>query len=118
MRQERSDTVTENGTVVRRGRDSLAGWLGSVVDPDLRYDNVRLRMRADISSGALAAGAAVASRAVLPDVSEDAVAGLKFSDVLPPGLAQDTVALRLAEPAAAAQVLQEPRVWLTAGPSQ
>ncbi len=54
----------------------------------------------------------LAVRDLLPDAdSNDAVLGLKFSDVLPPWLARQTVALRLAEPVAAAQVIGERRVW-------
>ncbi|MDQ3431708.1 MAG: hypothetical protein M3467_05730 [Actinomycetota bacterium] len=58
------------------------------------------------------------TRSELPEVTYDAVNGLKFSDVLPAELARHTMALRLAEPAAAAQVLGEPRVWQVAAPSR
>ena len=48
---------------------------------------------------------------VLAEVNEDAVRGLKFSDVLPPRLARDTVALRLTDRAHTEQVLAESRHW-------
>ena len=48
---------------------------------------------------------------VRADVSEEAVRGLKFSDVLPPQLARETVAVRLTDRAHAEQVLAESRHW-------
>ncbi len=66
----------------------------------------------------MAAAAGSVTRSELPEVTYDAVNGLKFSDVLLAELARHTVALRLAEPAAAAQVLGEPRVWQVAAPSR
>ena len=47
----------------------------------------------------------------LPSVSADAVRGLKFADMLPPQLAEQTVALRLADVERAAAVLAEPWRW-------
>jgi ATP-dependent helicase Lhr and Lhr-like helicase len=50
---------------------------------------------------------------VLPAVSTAALAGLKFSEVLPPELAVATIAERLADHASARRVAVEPRVLAT-----
>lgn len=52
---------------------------------------------------------------VLPAVSSAALAGLKFSEVLPPNLAIATIAERLADHAGAATVADDPRVQVVSG---
>jgi ATP-dependent Lhr-like helicase len=55
-----------------------------------------------------------AQRICLPEVSEKALTGLKFSDALPKNLAIATLAARLADVDRAAAVLAEPnRLVLT-----
>jgi ATP-dependent Lhr-like helicase len=55
-----------------------------------------------------AATADAAERLCLPNVDERALAGLKFSEALPPRLAAATLAARLADLDAAAEALAEP----------
>ncbi len=127
LREERRSLVTEGGTVVRRDGDlwwwtwagaranaTIAAGLTDVVDPDSRYDNHRLRLRSDLAPHELekAADALVNLGGALPEVTDEAVRGLKFSDVLPPVLARETVGLRLADRPHASQVLREPRRWI------
>ncbi len=125
VRDARGSLVTGDGTVVRRNGDvwwwtwagaranaTLAAWLPEVVDPDLRYDNLRIRLRQDVAPDALGGLDAPADdRAVVPAVTDEAVAGLKFSEVLPVQLARESVAARLADPAAARRVAAERRTW-------
>lgn len=90
-----------------------------MVDPDLRYDNLRIRLRQDVTPAALSGSERPASdEEVLPAVSDEAVAGLKFSDVLPLELARDTIALRLTDPSAARRVAAERRTWVGSGDQQ
>ncbi|MEU5941148.1 hypothetical protein ABZ807_18585 [Micromonospora sp. NPDC047548] len=49
-----------------------------------------------------------AQRICLPDIADKALAGLKFSAALPSRLAAATLAARLADVDAAAEVLREP----------
>ncbi len=129
VRENRRSLVTADGTVVRRDGDvwwwtwagaranaTLAAWLPGVVDPDLRYDNLRIRLRQEVTPDVLGGFEATADDgAVLPAVSDEAVAGLKFSDVLPVQLARRTVAMRLADPLAARRVAGERRTWVASG---
>jgi len=55
----------------------------------------------------------VVSEKVVPAVSSAALAGLRFSEVLPPELAVATIAERLADQPGARLVAGEPRVWAT-----
>jgi len=119
--------VAEGATVVRRDGDlwwwtwagaranaTIAAALGNVVDPDSRYDNHRIRLRASLTPQRLecAVQALPDIAAALPDVTDEAVRGLKFADVLPPLRARETVALRLADCPHAAEVLHEQRQWI------
>jgi ATP-dependent helicase Lhr and Lhr-like helicase len=79
------------------------------VDPRSRYDNLRLRLRADLAVAALRAAADEAKHAdALPEVTDEATRGLKFADVLPAELARRAVAARLADSASTRRVLAEP----------
>lgn len=115
LREERAETVTEDATVVThsadtwwwtwagaKGNATLAAALAELVDPKVSYDNIRLRLRTDLKHGALSAAlvAIDPTSSLLPQVTPDAVRGLKFADVLPPSLAQETAAQRLADPRA------------------
>lgn len=96
-----------------RANATLAGALPAVTDHGIGYDNHRLRLRPDLTPAELSQATAAVGDLVdiRPAVSEDAVRGLKFSDVLPPDLARETVALRLADHKHGRQVLAEPRQW-------
>jgi ATP-dependent Lhr-like helicase len=126
LRISRSSHVTGQGTVVHRVDDvswwtwagaranaTLAIALSSISDPERGYDNHRVRLRPEVTREEMAeaTGALGGLCDVRADVDEDAVRGLKFSDVLPPRLARDTVALRLTDWAHAERVMTEPRHW-------
>ncbi|MGH3327216.1 MAG: DEAD/DEAH box helicase [Streptomycetales bacterium] len=126
LREDRETLASRTGTVVRRNGDvwwwtwagaranaTLVRALPTVVDPDGVYDNHRIRIRTDVEPNEVSA-AVIAVQEIdgaLPDVNDDAVRGLKFADVLPPRMAAETVARRLADPVKAAVVLGEPRRW-------
>jgi len=92
-----------------RANATLAATLSEVVDPVHRFDDRQIRLRDDLTPAAWhdAVGDA-ASRLCLPNVSEKALVGLKFSAALPKRLAMATLAARLADLDAAVQVLAEP----------
>ncbi len=128
LRDEFADRVSQKGTVVRRdgdvwwwtwagarGNATLAAQISSVVDSSTRYDNVRLGMRVDLALGDLSTAirAIAAGSGALPAVTEDAVRGLKFADVLPMPVAENTVALRLSDSDAARKTLSEPVQFLS-----
>ena len=126
LRISRSSHITGQGTTVQRVDDvswwtwagaranaTLASALSSISDPEQGYDNHRVRLRPDVTREEMAETTAALGDLsdVRADVNEDAVRGLKFSDVLPPPLARETVALRLTDRVHAEQVLAEPRHW-------
>jgi ATP-dependent Lhr-like helicase len=47
---------------------------------------------------------------MLPEVDEDALRQLKFAELLPPDLARQTLAARIADTTAAARVIEQPVV--------
>ncbi len=68
-----------------------------------------IRLRSDLTPQMWKlATADAAERLCLPDVDDDAVAGLKFSEALPERLAMSTLASRLADLPSAERVLGEP----------
>ncbi|EHR59554.1 DEAD/DEAH box helicase [Saccharomonospora cyanea] len=124
LREEWGPTVALDGLVVtrtggaeadvrwwtwagRKANATLAASLGAVIDG--RFDDLSIRLRDDLTPRMWrAATAGVPDRLCLPEVDERALAGLKFSAALPPRLATATLAARLADLDAAAQVLAEP----------
>jgi ATP-dependent Lhr-like helicase len=123
-RDRRSSLVHPGGSVVVRDRDgdlrwwtwagfranaTLAATLSEVVDPVQRFDDLQIRLREDLTPRAwrdLVADAP--QRLCLPEVSEKALEGLKFSAALPHRLAMATLAARLADLSGADAVLREP----------
>jgi ATP-dependent Lhr-like helicase len=92
-----------------RANATLVATLDGLVDPMQRFDDQSIRLRTDLTRDMWRAGAAGAStRLCLPDVDDNALVGLKFSDALPKRLAVATVAARMANLSAAAHVLSEP----------
>ncbi|WP_406045508.1 DEAD/DEAH box helicase [Micromonospora sp. NBC_00898] len=124
LRDDATATVHPGGPVVVRDKDGEVRWwtwagfranatliatLGELADPTQRYDDASIRLRPDLDREMWrAATADAAERICLPDVSEKALAGLKFSDALPQRLATATLAARLADIEGAAGVLREP----------
>ena len=92
-----------------RANATLQATLGDLADEAQRVDDVSIRLRTDLRPAAWhAAVTELKDRLCLPEVDEKALAGLKFSDALPPHLARATLAARLADPDHARTVLMEP----------
>ncbi|ONI70894.1 ATP-dependent helicase [Actinosynnema sp. ALI-1.44] len=122
LRAERYRTVHPAGTVITRdGADvrwwtwagfranaTLAATLNGLVDGKQRFDDVSVRLRDDLTHELWRAGVQEApDRLCLPEIDERALAGLKFSEALPPRLANATLASRLADLTAARELLRQ-----------
>lgn len=129
LREDRVDSVHPGGTVIaRQGLDvrwwtwagfranaTLAATLGHLADEKQRFDDVSIRLRADITRELWQSDVAdAAERLCLPEIEERALAGLKFSEALPHRLAVATLAARLADIDMAAEVLKEPARFVIA----
>ncbi|MER6590680.1 hypothetical protein ABT214_02160 [Micromonospora purpureochromogenes] len=124
LRDDAAATVHPGGSVVVRDREGEVRWwtwagfranatliatLSDLADPTQRYDDASIRLRSDLDRQMWRVATADADQRIcLPDVTEKALAGLKFSAALPPRLAAATLAVRLADVEAAAAVLKEP----------
>ncbi|MEH1014263.1 DEAD/DEAH box helicase [Micromonospora sp. CPCC 206060] len=124
LRDDGSGVVHPGGTViVRDGEGDLRWWtwagyranatltatLGSLADPTQRPDDAVIRLRHDLDRKTWLFGTAhAAEQLCLPEISDKALAGLKFSAALPEHLARATLAARLADVDSAALVLAEP----------
>jgi ATP-dependent Lhr-like helicase len=128
LRAESAQRVWDEGTVVERLDDELWWWtyaggrgnatlsaaLGPLADEDARTDNHRLRLRSDISSRDLRTALDSLDPAhASPAVTEDALAGLKFAEILPSELAAETLGLRLSDERAALAVAGQRSRWAT-----
>ncbi len=82
---------TWSGTAANR---TLQASLPALVDPRQRVDEKSLRLLPGITPADVRGNVADPSWS-LPYVAPNAVAGLKFSAALPPGLAEKTLAVRL-----------------------
>jgi ATP-dependent Lhr-like helicase len=92
-----------------RANATLAATLSGITDPLQRFDDQHVRLREDLTPEMWRNGIADASeRLCLPEISEKALVGLKFSDALPKRLAIATLAARLADLDGAAATLAEP----------
>lgn len=123
VREKWSSTVSPDGLMVtrdghaetdvrwwtwagRKANATLAASLPQVVDG--RFDDVSVRLRPDLTPRLWrTATADAAQRLCLPEVDEQALAGLKFSAALPSCLAAATLASRMADLDTAARVLAE-----------
>jgi ATP-dependent Lhr-like helicase len=96
-----------------RGNATLAAALPQLIDEDGGVDNHSLRLRSDITSAQLRAAidAAVTAELPAPEVTDEAVRELKFGETLPPGLAAETLAMRLNDESAARTVLGQRTRW-------
>jgi ATP-dependent Lhr-like helicase len=124
LRDDATSLVHPGGTVVASDGDGEVRWwtwagfranatliatLGELADPTQRYDDASIRLRPDLDREMVrAAMSGATDRICLPDVTEKAIAGLKFSAALPERLAVATLATRLADLPAARAVLAEP----------
>ena len=128
LREEGRELVSPGGTVVVRSiRGDVRWWtwagfranavltatLTGVADPLQRFDDQHVRLRDDLTLEDWRDGTAdAAQRLCLPEISEKALVGLKFSDALPKRTATMTLALRLADLDGAAAALAEPVRYL------
>ncbi|MEO3924845.1 DEAD/DEAH box helicase [Micromonosporaceae bacterium B7E4] len=92
-----------------RANATLTATLSEVVDPAARFDDFSIRLRENLTPGqwrelTIDAG----QRICLPEVSDKALTGLKFSAALPTRLAVATLAARSADLESAGTVLSEP----------
>jgi ATP-dependent Lhr-like helicase len=96
-----------------RANATLAAALPDLVEPDRTIDNHRLRLRAGTSPDRFRQALDRAATRPLPSplLTLDAVAGLKFGDVLPPHLAADTLSARTGDPAGASQIIGAATRW-------
>ncbi|WP_405432301.1 DEAD/DEAH box helicase [Micromonospora sp. NBC_00617] len=124
LRDGATSIVHPAGTVIARDGDDEVRWwtwagfranatliatLSELVDPTQRYDDASIRLRTDVDNQTMRMALAdAAERICLPEVSDRAVAGLKFSAALPDRLAVATLATRLADIPAARSVLTQP----------
>jgi ATP-dependent Lhr-like helicase len=123
-RDEKSSLVHPGGSVILRDREGDLCWwtwagfktnatlvatLSEVTDPGQGFDDRYIRLREDLTPSAWRALTADAGqRLCLPQVSDKALRGLKFSAALPHRLATATLAARLAHFAGAQRMLAEP----------
>jgi ATP-dependent Lhr-like helicase len=134
VRDALAHTVNADGTVLVRDQAGPVRWWTwagarattqlaaalSRVAPGLvaggdRFDNRALRLADGATSGGLrSALRAITDRAdgtleaMMPEVDEDALRQLKFAELLPPDLAQQTLAARIADTTATARVIEQP----------
>jgi ATP-dependent Lhr-like helicase len=128
IRDERLAQAHPGGTVILRDRADVRWWtwaghranatltatLSGLTDDTQRFDDLSIRLRADLTADLWRAGTCDAPDWLcLPDVDEKALAGLKFGEALPPRLAVATLAARLADLDGAARVLAEPTRFTT-----
>ena len=120
LRAERALTVNPDGTVLAVGED-VSRWstyaggaanssVAAALDEggfEATADSVGITIagRVDVEQVRAAAEAGVAQGA-LPDITDEALDGLKFSAALPRDIAASVIAERMTDPAAAAEVCQ------------
>jgi ATP-dependent Lhr-like helicase len=97
-----------------RGNATIAAALPELVDADRRIDDHCLRLRSDATPERIRAAIQELHLEALPppEITEEAVRGLKFGEILPPALARATLADRVADRRAARAVLTQPRRWI------
>ncbi|GGL99839.1 DEAD/DEAH box helicase [Nakamurella endophytica] len=92
-----------------RTNRTLLAWLPDLVDSSQRLGEIWLRLHRDLTLDGIRERLTAARDqqhfSDLPAVDDQAIRGLKFSDALPYHLAVQTLALRLADPLSARQVL-------------
>ncbi|WP_280274537.1 DEAD/DEAH box helicase [Nocardia wallacei] len=124
IRLNHADCVDPNRFVIALPADNPGRWwtwagaaanrtlqasLAMIVDPRQRIDDKSLRLLPDITAAQISAALADVTLN-LPRVDRSALNGLKFSIALPPALAQDTLAIRIADLDSARTVVSDPRV--------
>lgn len=93
-----------------RANATLIASLPSVVDPLQRVDNLRVRLREGLAHGELTEARRGLDQLATPDVSEAAIDGLKFSELLTDADAGYVISARLTDEAGAKAVLDAPTI--------
>jgi ATP-dependent Lhr-like helicase len=122
-REQFMSTIHSGGTVINRAVSGDVRWwtwagyrvnatlgstLGDLADPLQEPDDHYVRLRKDLTVEEWRAGTLdLGEQLCLPEVSEKALAGLKFNSALPRRLAEATLAARLADLPNALAVLKE-----------
>jgi ATP-dependent Lhr-like helicase len=126
LRSDHGPNITHDAAVIRQSESETRWWtwagtaanrclavsLPGLVDQHQRIGDRSLRLRADVTVEEIQAALSEEVRLYLPSVDRNALSGLKFSVALPPGLAERTVAERLADVPSAGTVLSERRVFI------
>ncbi|NKY44301.1 DEAD/DEAH box helicase [Nocardia cerradoensis] len=126
-RQEKAGTVARDATLITREESGTRWWtwagyranatlaaaLAPVADPAQRPDDFAIRLDSGLTPAVWTAMRKTVDvdRLPLPGVDSRAVAGLKFSALLPDQLASATIGSRLTDPQTAQVVLREPVRW-------
>ncbi|MET7767445.1 DEAD/DEAH box helicase [Nocardia sp. NPDC005366] len=127
QREHRAGTVAADATLITsesgtvrwwtwagyRANATLAASFDGVADPDQRPGDLAVRLRDDLTPQMWQAVSRSLDpdRLALPTVDPRAVAGLKFSALLPEHLAAASVAARLADFSGARLALSDPTRW-------
>lgn len=99
-----------------RANSALIAALGDLAVADQAPLNDRVRLRSDVDRDEVASRLSTVDwSTVVPEVSDRALAGLKFSAALPDALARRTIAERVSDTSRAATVASESRTWLFQG---
>jgi ATP-dependent Lhr-like helicase len=130
LRERHADHVRPDGQVITRTSGGDVRWwtwagmranltlratLTGLADPSQQPRDTFLRLREGVDPAAWAArSSGAAERIALPQVSEKALDGLKFTAALPPHLAARTLAARLADVDGALAVLGAKTTFLLA----
>ncbi|MDX3450863.1 DEAD/DEAH box helicase [Streptomyces sp. ME02-8801-2C] len=97
-----------------RTNATLAATLDEITVPAQHINDRWIRLREDVTARSWSEATRDATdRLCLPSVDERALRGMKFSEALPPRLAEATLAARLADTESAAAVLAEPVRFLS-----
>lgn len=130
VRADHSIEVSSRGLVLMREKDDVYWWtwagartnatlitaLCGIAEESQSPDTFRVKLRGVEAAKALTEVLEnVDWSTVLPAVSQAALQGLKFSEILPPDLAVATIAARLGDQESAAAVSAERRVWVDGG---
>ncbi|RSM79387.1 ATP-dependent helicase [Kibdelosporangium aridum] len=126
LRSVHGPNITVDATVIRQSESETRWWtwagiaanrclavsLPGLVDQQQRIGDRSLRLRSGVTVKDVQTALNERVRLRLPPVDRNALSGLKFSAALPPGLAERTVAERLADLSSASKVLMGKRVFI------
>ncbi|WNV90385.1 DEAD/DEAH box helicase [Umezawaea sp. Da 62-37] len=127
LRKHHGSHVTDNGTVISRSSNGEIHWwtwagsaanrtlhasLTTVVDRRQRIGDQAVRLFSDMSVTDIKTELSKPTEGRVPEVNDNAIAGLKFASALPEDLARETVAERLVDKSGMQEVLLESRSFI------